>query len=421
MKIKISLIIFVFIVLLSNISFADCITVEAEGSGETKAEALNNAWSEAVRKAVGIYLNSRSTAINDELLEQIVSYSRGCVDAYKVLKEEEDDDEWNITIKANVDKEALSEIKTFGKKIIYKSNKVAKIASGHKKTVDAMSLIDSFVPFEDISEYINYKTSYKIKDRYSKKYLYVVHLLTINDNYKKIFLPEMDKLLTELSTNKSKGRSSNNFDYNYYDYIDFVNDIKNIPDYNGYETDFENKAYCGYCKSDRHEGLKPIGKRSIKGIDYYGFFRAMTFKEIETPKVSLFLDDLHFYKYQIKDEDVLKKLKEKFTSKKYKIKFVSEVKYGDDEKDLFETSFSDIGFFYLTDTFTVRETNGYKIKDCIGHIFFPGFNKYDPNDRFKHGLSSGSPVYYFIQGINISPEQASKIKSVSGSYEIQEK
>jgi hypothetical protein len=99
MKIKISLIIFVFIVLLSNISFADCITVEAEGSGETKAEALNNAWSEAVRKAVGIYLNSRSTAINDELLEQIVSYSRGCVDAYKVLKEEEDDDEWNKNIR----------------------------------------------------------------------------------------------------------------------------------------------------------------------------------------------------------------------------------------------------------------------------------------------------------------------------------
>lgn len=48
-----------------NTAFADGVsdkteTVEAEGSGSTKMEALQAAWMEAVRKGVGMYMSSKT-------------------------------------------------------------------------------------------------------------------------------------------------------------------------------------------------------------------------------------------------------------------------------------------------------------------------------------------------------------------------
>ena len=49
-----------------NVTDSKFIEVQAEGIGESKINALKNAWSEAVRQAVGVYLISDEKVIDDD-------------------------------------------------------------------------------------------------------------------------------------------------------------------------------------------------------------------------------------------------------------------------------------------------------------------------------------------------------------------
>ncbi|MDR2367250.1 MAG: hypothetical protein LBF58_03940, partial [Deltaproteobacteria bacterium] len=70
------------------------VTVEAEGSGVTKIDALNSAWGEAVKKAIGMYMVSKTTVVNEDIEEKILTYSRGRVNSYKELSAIKNGDIW---------------------------------------------------------------------------------------------------------------------------------------------------------------------------------------------------------------------------------------------------------------------------------------------------------------------------------------
>lgn len=71
-----------------NANSSEIIQVQAEGSGTSKLEATKNAWQEAVRQAVGVYMSSKTVVLDDDITESIAAYSRGQVDSYKVVKSE---------------------------------------------------------------------------------------------------------------------------------------------------------------------------------------------------------------------------------------------------------------------------------------------------------------------------------------------
>lgn len=85
------------------------VTVEAEGTGATKMEALQSAWMEAVRQGVGMFMASKTELVNDKLTEQIVTHSRGQVNAYQIVEERKEADGWHLKIKARIDKDILQE------------------------------------------------------------------------------------------------------------------------------------------------------------------------------------------------------------------------------------------------------------------------------------------------------------------------
>ena len=85
------------------------VTVEAEGTGATKMEALHSAWMEAVRQGVGMFMASKTELVNDKLTEQIVTHSRGQVNAYQIVEERKGSDGWHLKIKARIDKDILQE------------------------------------------------------------------------------------------------------------------------------------------------------------------------------------------------------------------------------------------------------------------------------------------------------------------------
>lgn len=101
---------------LSGLAFAaetEKITVEAEGVGETKMAALKDAWTNAVRQAVGAYLASaqsvKSDGLDDKYTEDIAAYSRGQINSFETISENQENGLWHIKIRANVVKDILLE------------------------------------------------------------------------------------------------------------------------------------------------------------------------------------------------------------------------------------------------------------------------------------------------------------------------
>jgi hypothetical protein len=92
-----------------NVTDSKFIEVQAEGIGESKINALKNAWSEAVRQAVGVYLISDEKVIDDELVENIATYSKGQVESYQLLKSDKQSDGWHVVILAKIEKDVLKE------------------------------------------------------------------------------------------------------------------------------------------------------------------------------------------------------------------------------------------------------------------------------------------------------------------------
>ncbi|MDR2386866.1 MAG: hypothetical protein LBE80_04685 [Deltaproteobacteria bacterium] len=87
----------------------DLVTVEAQGSGLTKLEALKAAWAEAVKLGLGLFLVSKTTLIDDSYTEQIISSSRGKVDSYQEIESKQVDNIWTVKIRAKIEKVLLEE------------------------------------------------------------------------------------------------------------------------------------------------------------------------------------------------------------------------------------------------------------------------------------------------------------------------
>jgi hypothetical protein len=76
----------------------DIVEIEAEGMGITRVEAQNAAITEAVKMGVGMFLVSKTEVINDDISEQIISYSRGKIVSYKELASANVDGIWRVKV-----------------------------------------------------------------------------------------------------------------------------------------------------------------------------------------------------------------------------------------------------------------------------------------------------------------------------------
>ena len=93
----------------------DYLTVTATGAGTSRSEAVERAWMEAVRLAVGVVISSKTEVTNDEISERIIAHSRGIIESYRVIDETSDGKRVNVTIEASVHRQTLVDAtKTYG-------------------------------------------------------------------------------------------------------------------------------------------------------------------------------------------------------------------------------------------------------------------------------------------------------------------
>ena len=92
---------------LPNLIEPDPISITAEGYGTSKIEALNDAWSESVRMATGMYLASETRIKNDEIFEEIATLSEGRVRDYKEVYAKQENELWHVCIEAQIDRNVI--------------------------------------------------------------------------------------------------------------------------------------------------------------------------------------------------------------------------------------------------------------------------------------------------------------------------
>ena len=87
----------------------DYITVIAEGKNTDRKLALEAAYVDAVRLAVGAIISAKTELNNDELSEKIITHSRGVIEGFDILRETQEGRITRVYIRAKVHKEILQD------------------------------------------------------------------------------------------------------------------------------------------------------------------------------------------------------------------------------------------------------------------------------------------------------------------------
>ena len=180
------------------------VSVEAEGHGETKMQAMRAAWMEAVRLGIGMYLDARTTVIDDAITDEIVAHSRGRVDSFEELSSEKTDDGWRVRIRAKIEKDVLKETAASAQsqKVTINPNLAAQAITEREKKLSGIELLAAYQmpPWE---KFFNLKIEVDQKDgQYLGKFSFRVNM----DMYRKVFVEDFVKILDQIAINKKEAR-----------------------------------------------------------------------------------------------------------------------------------------------------------------------------------------------------------------------
>ena len=189
-----------------NVTDSKFIEVQAEGIGESKINALKIAWSEAVRQAVGVYLISDEKVIDDELVENIATYSKGQVESYQLLKSDKQSDGWHVVILAKIEKDVLKEEiqnsdpqkQTFS---FDGSNDVAKKSTLEEKKKNAVDVISSIKRL-DIRDALIYRSELRKEKVDNKNVNYVRHYIGLDVKKYLSKIDQLSKILEKVAVSK---------------------------------------------------------------------------------------------------------------------------------------------------------------------------------------------------------------------------
>ena len=80
------------------------------GVGTDPEKAAQNAFSQAIEQTVGVLVDAETVVKNDQLIrDEILTYSRGYVEKYEIVKRWQEDGLHHATIRASVARDKLVE------------------------------------------------------------------------------------------------------------------------------------------------------------------------------------------------------------------------------------------------------------------------------------------------------------------------
>ncbi|MDR1082127.1 MAG: hypothetical protein LBQ79_14515 [Deltaproteobacteria bacterium] len=181
------------------------VTVQSEGIGTTKLEAMNAAWIEAVRSAIGMYLSISTEVLNDEIYENLVAYSRGRVNSYRELSATQSDGVWHVTIEAEIEKDVLVETVAAASSATasVENRTLASISTEAARQKSAAELIQAFgASFKPLDFVVTAVGQPALMDDGSVNL--DLHFDFNVEKYNQVYLNDLVKLLEQLSDYKGE-------------------------------------------------------------------------------------------------------------------------------------------------------------------------------------------------------------------------
>lgn len=194
----------------------DFVTVISQGEGANRQAALEQAWTDAVRIAVGMVLSAKSNVNNEELSENIITHSRGVIEDFDILQENKKGSRTQVFIQARVRREILrdeankySEAQVVkadtGRAVKAQMDDTAKDTTKSNKTATGVALLkevfDSYGPEDFFSATLNPKIQY---DKSTKKPYIQINEKFNQDLFWKEFLPRVRQALEGIALKKEK-------------------------------------------------------------------------------------------------------------------------------------------------------------------------------------------------------------------------
>jgi hypothetical protein len=195
----------------------DFVMVVARGPGTDRQKALNAAWIDAVRLAVGTIISSKSELNNDEFAENTIAHSRGVIDSFDILDEQNDGKRTTVTIQAKVHKEILKDATKIyieaqtvkantGETVKIQMDAAAKDATAEDKQKSGAALLQEVLEAYGKPE-LFYSATLDPKVYYDKdtKQSYIKIAEKFNEDiFWKEFLPKLRKALDGVAEKKVK-------------------------------------------------------------------------------------------------------------------------------------------------------------------------------------------------------------------------
>ena len=207
--------------LAATCTFADSgeiVNVMGRGTGANRAEALKDAYRDAVEMAVGMYVDAEQQMKNEELVnDQILTQSNAYIEKYEVVRERKKPNGLvEVQIKADVKKSALTKklrdvmpTQTFALGDDAQ-NIHSRVVTKEKRNVDAAALLENvFGELDPVKQLMNMSLSsakpIQAADENGKQKLYYRFKFTVNERkYYEEFLPPLLKVLDQIALRQPK-------------------------------------------------------------------------------------------------------------------------------------------------------------------------------------------------------------------------
>lgn len=203
----------------------DHLAVIVEGQGESRAAAMDQAWLEAVRLAVGMMIEARTEIDQNQVAERIIAHSRGVVDGYEILMTDNQAGVYRLRMKAKVRRDVLHDglqyVASKGQVIAFSADDLkprkdlalesleSQDAQGNTEATRARDgaalLVEVLRKFKPEDFFILQATS-KLRALPDKPDTFEMDFeVSLNeDRYYKEYVPEMKRVLDQVAVEKKK-------------------------------------------------------------------------------------------------------------------------------------------------------------------------------------------------------------------------
>ena len=203
----------------------DQIIVTVEGVGDSRSSALNQAWLEAIRLAVGMMIEAKTELDQDKVAEKIIAHSRGVVEGYEILGADQEGGVFHLRMQAKVRKDILRDglqyVASKGQVIAFSLDDLkpqedlslngleeqdAKSTTEEKNAQDAADLFVETAKKYRPEDFLALQAVSKLKVVEGKSDMFEMDFeVSFNEEkYYKEYIPDLERVLDQISHNKTK-------------------------------------------------------------------------------------------------------------------------------------------------------------------------------------------------------------------------